>query len=279
MKVGFVQTCPVFGAKEANRAAVRAQLRGIHADLLVLPELFATGYAFQSRRELRELAEPARGPTFECLAEIARETGAAVVAGCAEVEGRRLYNSALLVKDDALVAVYRKVHLFYKEKQWFDPGTAPWPVRRVNGARVGVMICFDWIFPEVARSLALRGAEVIAHPANLVLPYCQRAMVTRCLENRVFAVTANRVGREERGEDDFTFTGASQVVDPAGACLQEAPRDAPAVGVVEIDLTRARAKTLNAQNDLFADRRPELYDALCTRTSTPRPNSHSEDFP
>ena len=87
------------------------------------------------------------------------------------------------------------------------------------------MICFDWFFPETARSLALLGADIIAHPANLVLPYCQKAMITRCLENRVFAVTANRIGQEKRGEDDFQFTGASQIISYDGKVLSSAPND------------------------------------------------------
>jgi len=71
--------------------------------------------------------------------------------------------------------------------------------------RVGMMVCFDWAFPEVARALALKGADLIGHPANLVLTYCQQAMVTRCIENLVFAVTANRYGTEERPHGELTL--------------------------------------------------------------------------
>ena len=121
------------------------------------------------------------------------------------------------------------------------------------------MICFDWIFPESVRSLALLEAEIIAHPANLVLPYCQKAMVTRCVSNRVFAVTSNRIGNENRGEDNFNFTGASQITAPNGKILSSAPIDQGSVDVVEIDLEKARNKKLNEFNNLISDRRKDLY--------------------
>jgi len=102
------------------------------------------------------------------------------------------------------LGTYRKIHLFYKEKLYFAPGENPPKVFNVNGVNIGVMICFDWIFPETARTLSLQGAELIAHPANLVLPYCQNAMITRSIENRVFTATANRVGSELREDEQLT---------------------------------------------------------------------------
>jgi predicted amidohydrolase len=117
------------------------------------------------------------------------------------------------------------------------------------------MVCFDWFFPEAARTLALKGADLIAHPANLVLPYCPEAMRTRCLENRVFAVTCNRVGRE-RG---LRYIGQSQIVDPWGKILSRASGTLEASAAVSVDLRLARSKRLNAANDLFSDRRPAVY--------------------
>ena len=121
------------------------------------------------------------------------------------------------------------------------------------------MICFDWIFPESIRSLALLGADVIAHPANLVLPYCQSAMITRCLVNRVFAITANRIGTEKRGEDNFTFTGGSQITSARGEALSSAPKKEIYSDFVDIDIEQSRNKVLNDYNDIFKDRRPDLY--------------------
>lgn len=129
--------------------------------------------------------------------------------------------------------------------------------------RVGVMICFDWYFPETARCLALGGTEVVLHPSNLVLPHCQEAMKTRCLENRVFAVTANRVGDDVRSVDRrLHFTGSSQIVDPLGGVVVRVGEDRECVEVREIDLQQARDKRVTPLNDLFADRRPKLYGRL-----------------
>ncbi len=129
----------------------------------------------------------------------------------------------------------------------------------VNGVNIGIMICFDWFFPETARTLALLGADIIAHPANLVLPYCQKAMITRCLENRIYAVTANRIGEEIRGEDNFVFTGASQITSYDGQILSSAPVDKIYSGFAEIDIEKVRDKKLNNFNDIFEDRRKDFY--------------------
>ena len=86
------------------------------------------------------------------------------------------------------------------KKLWFTPGNTGFNVFQTGIGPVGIMICFDWLFPESMRTLALQGAQVIAHPANLVLPHCPSAMPIRCLENKVYAITVNRTGREQRKE-------------------------------------------------------------------------------
>nr|QBQ84363.1 putative amidohydrolase [Candidatus Lokiarchaeota archaeon] len=166
----------------------------------------------------------------------------------------------MVVFREELVGTYQKIHLFNKEKLWFSPGEKKLKVFEVNNMKIGVMICFDWIFPEVARSLALQGADIIAHPSNLVLPYCQNAMKIRCLENRIYAVTANRIGEEKRGEDQFNFTGQSQITSYDGKVLSSAPKDKSIVHSVDIDLSLAHDKNLNAYNDLFKERKPEFYN-------------------
>jgi predicted amidohydrolase len=110
------------------------------------------------------------------------------------------YNSSVFISPDREISVYRKAHLFYKEKLVFSNGNTHFPVYNTSIGKIGVMICFDWIFPEVCRSLALKGAEIICQPANLVLPHCPLAMRVRSIENRIFTVTANRIGSEEKKE-------------------------------------------------------------------------------
>mgnify|MGYP001480852078 CR=1 FL=1 len=112
-----------------------------------------------------------------------------IVAGLAECDGNALYNSAVVLGSGGVIGKYRKVHLFNTEKKFFQPGNLPLPVFDIGGAKVGIMICFDWRFPETARTLALKGAQIVAHPSNLVLPHCPQSMIVRCLENRIFAVT------------------------------------------------------------------------------------------
>lgn len=230
------------------------------ADLWVLPELFNSGYLFTHVDEVKALAEPIPdGETAQFLIDFARTHHTSVIAGMAERYEDRLYNSSIMVDTSGLVSVYRKIHLFDREKLWFSPGDQSFHVSSLGAASVGMMICFDWFFPESARSLALQGADIIAHPANLVLPFCQNAMVTRCLENRVFAVTTNRIGTEHRDGMTLTFTGKSQITSPNGTILFQADDNNEIAYSCKIDLTYARNKNVTGSNHLFDDRRPEMY--------------------
>ncbi|MEK7221558.1 MAG: nitrilase-related carbon-nitrogen hydrolase [Nitrospirota bacterium] len=261
MKVGYFQFNPVFGEVTRNLDHVSARLAGAECDLLVLPELFNSGYQFVSTDEARALAEEIPGgPTTIRLIQIAADRRMHLVAGLAERAGDRIYNSAVLVGPKGLIGVYRKTHLFFEETLFFAPGDTGFPVYDIGPARVGLMVCFDWYYPESARTLALKGADIIAHPSNLVLPNCPDSMVTRCLENRVFAVTCNRIGSEERGgKKKLTYIGNSEVVTPNGEIIKRAKPDQEELAIVEIDPLQARNKKLNPYNDLLAGRRPELY--------------------
>ena len=263
MKIGFVQFDPAFGEVERNLSSVTSLIEGVKADLLVLPELFNTGYLFTSKQEAIDLSEEVPGgKTAKALVAMAEGHGVHIVAGLAEWDDGRIHNSAVLVSPSGQVATYRKVHLFFEEKLWFDPGDREPEVFDIGCCRAGVMVCFDWFFPETARVLALKGADVICHSANLVLPYCQDAMITRCLENRVFAVTCNRTGSEQRGGKTLAYTGRSQIVDPRGNVLYRAGRETDEVHVAEVDVMAARDKQLNEHNNLFTDRRPQFYGTL-----------------
>jgi predicted amidohydrolase len=222
------------------------------ADLMVLPELFNTGYNFSNRREVSKVAEPIPdGYTSQKLLEVSRDRRMTIVAGIAERAGGDFYNSAIVARRGRAFT-YRKVHLFFKEKKFFKPGRE----FKVFGD-LGVMVCFDWFFPEAARTLMLKGAKIIAHPSNLVLPFCPHAMRTRCIENRVFAVTADRIGRER----DLKYIGRSEIVDTKGRILYCASSNREEVVVREIDLREAANKRMTPMNDLILDRRPRTY--LC----------------
>ena len=261
MRVGFYQFDSTFGHIEENRDHVVKALDRAYADLVVLPELCISGYQFISTDEVATFAEDAAtGPTCTRIAEVCKKRGIFAVAGIAEAAGEQFFNTAILVGPSGLIGRYRKLHLFRDEKLWFSPGDLPLQVFRAGDARVGMMICFDWIFPETARTLALAGADIICHPANLVLPYCQDAMKVRCLENGVYSVTANRVGFEHRGEGGpLRFTGGSQIVTPEGKVLCNAGKEEVALITYKLDPRVARNKKLTPENHLFRDRRPDLY--------------------
>ena len=218
MHLAVVQTKPVFGEVETNVRAAVELMQSAPADLYVLPELFNTGYNFIDLDEAEQLAESSTGPTYTAISRFAQQNSCYVVYGFAE-KANQLYNSAALLGPSGLIGLYRKVHLFDRENLLFKPGDLGFPVFDLPFGKVGLMICFDWIYPEAARTLALKGAQLIAHPSNLVLPYCPGAMVTRSLENRVFSATADRVGRETRGGFDLCFIGESEIVSPRGEIL------------------------------------------------------------
>jgi predicted amidohydrolase len=259
MRLALYQFAPRFGAPADNLARIEATLRAQAADLWVLPELALSGYSFASRDEALGLAEEVPGPTTRALTALCAARGTHVVVGLAERAGRSLYNSAVFLGPAGIVGVYRKVHLFDRETLVFDPGPEPFRVSPLGAHRIGLMICFDWLFPEAARSLALAGADLIAHPSNLVLPHCQAAMVTRALENGVFTATANRIGTEARAGRTLTFTGRSRIIDPRGLVLAEGGAATEEVVAAEVDLAEARTKRITEHNDRLADRRPELY--------------------
>jgi predicted amidohydrolase len=261
MKLGVFQFSPAFGDKEGNLGRIGSALGSAEGDLVVLPELCTTGYRFVAREEAFDLSEPVSGGrTTEILSGICRDRGLHLALGMAERCGDACYNSAVLIGPGGWIGTYRKVHLFQDEKRWFSPGSEGFPVFDLGFASVGLMVCFDWIFPEAARTLALSGADLICHPSNLVLPYCPDAMITRSIENRVFTATANRTGAEERGgAGRLVFIGSSQITDPSGKVLVRMDREEEGLSFVQIDPQRARDKRITPMNHLWEDRKADQY--------------------
>jgi 5-aminopentanamidase len=263
MRVSVIQSDPTFGSRANNVQQALSIMRTCSADLYVLPELFASGYNFVNRAEAQQLSEPfSNGDTFKAMSKFVRDRQCHVVYGFAESHEDKLFNSAAILGYDGTRGLYRKVHLFDREKLFFEPGDLGFQVFDTSIGKIGLMICFDWYFPESARTLTLKGAQLIAHPANLVLPNCPACMPTRCLENRIFVATANRVGTEARGGHDLRFIGKSQIVTPQGSIFFRASDDKPEAGVAEIDISDADNKSINDVNDLLRDRRVEAYSCL-----------------
>jgi predicted amidohydrolase len=265
MKIGCLQFKPELFDVQKNINRIRELIAGKDFDILVIPELANSGYLFSTVEELDSSAEEIPyGEFSKALLDISKEHDAHIVSGICERSSGRYFNSALLVYPTGEVKTYRKIHLFQDEKMWFSPGNTGLNVFQISSKKfgtvtVGIMICFDWIFPESARTLALKGAQIICHPSNLVLQYCQRAMFTRALENRVFTITANRTGKEAHGGKELKFTGESVIVDPKGNYLYRASEDSDECITLEIDPSEAFNKNVTGMNNIFKDRRVEFY--------------------
>lgn len=264
MKAGFIQFAPAFGDPDKNISNIEKLIseNPPGADsLIVLPELSNSGYLFSSRDELEELSEQIPGKYCRLLQEICFEKKCYIVSGICEKLSKKFYNSAVLIHPEGNINIYRKIHLFYEEKMWFSPGNASPEVYNLESinVRIGMMVCFDWRFPETARTLALKGAQIICHPSNLVMAHCQDAMVIRALENQVFTITANRTGKDIKKDKQLSFTGRSIMVNPKGDVIYTASEDKDEYFITEINPELALDKMVTQYNNIFEDRREELY--------------------
>lgn len=238
------------------------------ARLAVLPELCNIGYPPASRAEALQLAEGLSGPTLEAWCAWSRRRDAYLVAGFCERHGERCYNSAAVIGPEGVWGVYRKAHLFHREKEIFDPGDKGFPVFELPFGRLGVLICYDLRFPEAVRCLALGGADVIAVPAAWVTlkgrrhdergfsmqAYCAMAHASM---NQLFMICASSVG--PFGET--AFLGGSLIVGCDGWPLA-GPASTTDEALIAASICPAeaqRAKQRNPYNHTFGDRRLDLY--------------------
>ena len=272
MLVAAAQIEPKLAEPERNLEACLARLEeaaAAGAELLVLPECAIPGYMFESAEEALPFAEEIPGPSSEVLERESRRLGMHVVCGLLERDGDTLRNAAVLVGPDGLVGTYRKTHLpFLGVDRFVVPGDEL-TVYETPLGRIGVEICYDLRFPEVTRTLALKGADIVAHPTNFpIAAKLQTELITvaRAAENRIYLLTANRVGKERSGE----FCGWSQIVDPYGTRLAEAGETEEVLLVADVEVENARDKDYVIPGEyelyLFGHRRPELYGALVEET-------------
>jgi predicted amidohydrolase len=260
LRIAVGQMEPIIGDTKGNLAKMSALLKTAteeEVEVLVLPELLNSGYVFESKEEVESLAEVIPKGVFSKKLMKWSADGGMVVAGLCEKTPDAIFNSAAIFSKGKHVTTYRKIHLFDEELLWFSAGEKEPPIVKYNGYLFGVIICYDWAFPELSRVLALNRAQVILHPANLILKslYCSKAMITRSIENRVFTATASRVGVER----DLKFLGASQITDPRGHVLLSMDDIETGISWVDIEPDAADNKTLNDRNDVLKDRKPNLY--------------------
>jgi predicted amidohydrolase len=270
VKVAAVQTDPKLMQNQENmesmlRAVKSAANKG--ANLIALPECHLTGYVFKSRQEALPYAETIPGPSTEELAPLCKQLNAYVVYGLLEKEGDKLFNAAAFVGPQGFIGNYRKIHLpFLGIDRFADRGDRPFQVWETAIGKVGLHICYDILFPESARTMALMGADIVVLSTNFphgradALNCVARA---RAIENKVHVVLSDRVGTE-RG---FTFAGMSNVVDATGQVLSLVSPDKEEIAFGEVDLDAARQKHRvfipgEWEIDNIKDRRPEMYSTI-----------------
>jgi len=258
MKIGTLQFSPQIGNLEANINKIASfNIQNQKLDLLVLPELANSGYNFENKEEAYQCSEVVQSSKFvDHLQRLCVGSSLHIVTGFNERSDDKLYNSALLINSSGVIGKYRKLHLFLNEKNIFQPGNLGLPVFEVQGVKIGILICFDWIFAEAWRLLALQGADIICHPSNLVLPgYCQKGVPFHAMSNRIFILTANRTGSER----NLQFTGNSIIVDPKGNILSQANATDEIIISAAIDIEEAKNKQITALNHIHEDRRKDVY--------------------
>ncbi|KAA0889815.1 carbon-nitrogen family hydrolase [Oryzomonas rubra] len=243
------------GAVDANLAHVREALRRAAAqgaNLVVLPEMWSSGFAYKS---LNELAQRTAGIVEELLA-LSRDLKLVIVGSMPEPNGDKVFNTVFLADNGTLAGVYRKIHLFslLGEDRAFSGGNR-WLVAETSVGKVGVIICYDLRFPELSRRLAVEGAQVICIPAQWPRPreeHWRTLLRARAIENQLFVVACNACGPIGKLE----LFGMSMVIDPKGEVLAEAG-DGESEIVADLDM-QAMADW-RAQIPCFNDRRPEYY--------------------
>ena len=268
LRVVCHQLAPRIGDADYNRTLSEAAIRGaasLGAQVVVLPELMQSGYAFTDREEAYGVSEELDGPALTLWKTLAAELNLIIVAGfCERLSARRVSNSAALIEPEGRLTVYRKAHLWNREKLIFTPGTEPPPLIETAVGRIAVMICYDLELPEWVRLAALAGADLLCAPVNWpdsARPAGERPgeivrVQANAAVNRMFIAACDRYG-EERG---VNWVGGSVIVDADGYPLAGAVSHQKEQRLVaELQLSQARDKYISDHNHVHQDRRPGLY--------------------
>ncbi len=270
-RIALAQMNPRLGDRAGNRQAILdriAEAARAGAQLVVCPECALSGYVYDSAETALPASETVPGETTEAVADLCRQTGVYAVVGLLEWDAASdtLYNSAFVVGPSGLIGCYRKCHLPVLGIDRYVGKGDTLPILTLPFARLGILICYDIRFPEAARTLTLRGADVLLVPTNWpegaesAPDFLTRA---RAWENRIYVAACNRVGVE----NGTRFIGRSQVVAPDGKFLAQADGDSDTLLYAEIDPELARQKRLVITPGIFeldpvGGRRPDLYGDL-----------------
>lgn len=266
VRAAVVQMDIHLGQPILNKERILGYAESTPADLLVFPECANSGYSFTSREEAMPHADSVPGPFTDALLAVARQKGRTIAVGILEKDGAELRNTAVLVTPRGNLHIYRKTHLPYLGVDRFVvPGTRLSLFETAFGS-VGMIVCYEWRFPEVARTLSLQGADLLIGLSN----WPQGAIVTptlllpaRAAENHIWVVSANRVGIEK----DSEFIGKSTIIAPGGEVVASSQVRREDVVSEDLDLSLSKVKRFvrkpkEYEIDLFKDRRPNLYRVI-----------------
>lgn len=236
MKVGFFQYDVIWRDRDANLSYISSKIRNSVFDLLVLPELFTSGYAFISKEEIIPFAENLNDSyTVDYLTQLMKKCGAYITGTIPELCDNRLYNTSIIVGAEGLVSSYRKIHLPDYEKRAFTEGDKVVSCS-CNNTKIGLTICFDAWFAPLSSRLRLQGAEIICHSACFGGAVTPTIIPVRALENQCFFISCNRIGIEMFDGELESYCGKSQIVNPDGKVLVKAENE-EALSIVDIELS------------------------------------------
>ena len=236
MKIGYLQYAVIQRDREANLNYIEERLKNKTFDLVVLPELFTSGYAFDTKEEILPFVENIEdSPTINRLTKIANQARGYIVGTIPELSNNKIYNTAITVGPEGLISTFRKIHITDYEQPIFSAGSSI-EVCKCNTTCIGTMICFDCWFPPLSSKLRQLGAQIICHPSCFGGEVTPTIIPIRALENQCFIISCNRIGEELFDGVLESYRGESQIVNPDGKVLIQADNKEQLV-FIEIDLT------------------------------------------
>ena len=263
MKIALISMRPKIADKTNNIKKIQQYIEKNNADMYIFGEITLTGY--RCKDELRDLAEPINGPSIKKLMDVAKKHKKYIIFGMPladpEIKGL-IHNAAILIHPNGKVDSYEKWFLPtfgpFEEKLFFDEGQRL-PVFETIFGKIGILICYDIYFPELAKAYSLQGADIIfcisASP-SITRQYFETLLPARAIENTTFFIYTNIVGTQE----DLVFWGGSQAYDPLGKQIIKAPYFEESIVTCELDMNIL--KTARANRPVIRDIRPEIYQDL-----------------
>ena len=239
MQIAAVSMAPKLRDKEHNLSRMQAEIDS-EDDLIAFPEICLTGYTI--RDEINRLAETIPGTSTDRVLKMAAETNTHIIFGMAEKEGEKFYNTSVLASPDGRIWSYRKTHPVhfgpFEENLYFTPGQKA-EVAETKIGKIGMTVCYDLFFPELTKTLALKGADIITNISaspHVTRPFFEKILPARAIESTVYMVYSNTVGVY----NNMMFWGGSRIVGPKSRVFAEAKRHKEQTTRAVIDLSELK---------------------------------------